>query len=59
MLRTIPLILFGALTASVLCRHGRRGIFTPHLPGFAGARVSVDVVIAKLATGSFGPSPAC
>jgi hypothetical protein len=42
----ITLVLFGALTAMALWRHGYWGIFAPHFQSFAGGQVLADLVIA-------------
>lgn len=42
----VTLILFGALTAVALARHGYWGILAPHFQTFGGAQVFADLVIA-------------
>lgn len=45
-LLSITLVLFGALTAAALWRHGYWGIFAPHFQTLAGGQVLTDLVIA-------------
>jgi hypothetical protein len=45
-LLTITLILFGALTAAALWKHGFWGIIAPHFQSFGGGQVFADLVIA-------------
>ena len=42
----VTLVLFGALTAVALQRHGYWGIFAPHFQTFAGGQVLADLFIA-------------
>ncbi len=42
----VTLVLFGALTAAALWRHGYWGILAPHFQSPGGAQVFVDLVIA-------------
>jgi hypothetical protein len=42
----VVLVLFGALTAAALWRHGYWGIVEPHFQSFGAAQVFADLVIA-------------
>jgi len=42
----ITLVLFGALSAAALWRHGYFGIFALHFQTFGGMQVLIDLVIA-------------
>jgi len=45
-LLVVVLVLFGALSAVALWRHGYWGIIAPHFQSFAGGQVFADLVIA-------------
>lgn len=45
-LLVVTLVLFGALSAVALWRHGYWGIVAPHFQSFGGGQVLADLVIA-------------